>query len=187
MHQVISIAVFVLAFCIALGVLGQCLRGKHLRSARAVRVLTGSALIAIYVYGILNHTILGRTAQTQHMARPEPLWSYRAALSLDELGITVTSATMLSEILLNILLFVPLGILLPFVAPTAFHSDHVARDMLRVALVTCAISCGIEFAQLLFRLGLFELDDILNNTIGAVLGLLAYRLLFAIVHKLRKC
>lgn len=186
MLQVISIAVFVLAFCVVLGVLGQRLRGKHLRSAGVVRVLIGGALIAVYVYGILAHTVLGRTAQAQRMAQPELLWSYRAALALDELGITVTSATMLSEILLNILLFVPLGILLPFVAPTAFHSDHVARDMLRVALVACAISCSIEFAQLLFRLGLFELDDILNNTFGAVLGLLAYRLLFAIVHKLRK-
>jgi glycopeptide antibiotics resistance protein len=32
----------------------------------------------------------------------------------------------------------------------------------------------IELIQLVFRLGLFEVDDVINNTLGAVIGLVNY-------------
>ena len=39
-----------------------------------------------------------------------------------------------------------------------------------MALVAAACSLCVELAQLVLRVGLFELDDVLGNALGAVLG-----------------
>ncbi len=152
MRKVLVIALIVLAFCAALAVVGRRIRGRHMRGARAVRVVLGAALLAAYAYGILSQTILGRTAGAR-TANLELLWSYRAALALTEDGIAVTSAYLLAEILLNVLLFVPMGALLPFLAPGRFGSGRLARGMALVAAVALACSCAIELCQWGFGLG----------------------------------
>lgn len=67
----------------------------------------------------------------------------------------------------NILLFVPLGFLLPLISGTL-----VSRK--RVLIVACALSSSIETIQLLSRLaGSFrsvDVDDVLLNTLGAGVG-----------------
>ena len=63
----------------------------------------------------------------------------------------------------NVLLFVPYG----FLAGFAFG---------RLAL-GAATSLGIETLQLVTGRGFFQIDDILTNTLGAVVGFLLYRLL----------
>jgi glycopeptide antibiotics resistance protein len=45
-----------------------------------------------------------------------------------------------------------------------------------VCLVTCACSLSVELVQWCFRLGLFEFDDVLDNTLGAVAGYAIYLL-----------
>lgn len=59
------------------------------------------------------------------------------------------------DIGLNILLFVPLGFLL---------GDK------KGILIGFLLSTIIELVQLIFRLGFCELDDVLNNAIGTVVG-----------------
>lgn len=63
----------------------------------------------------------------------------------------------------NVLLFIPLGIILPL----CFERMNV---WWRTVLFGFGISLGIELVQLFFRLGLFEFDDIFNNTFGTLLG-----------------
>lgn len=72
------------------------------------------------------------------------------------------------EVVDNILLFIPLGILLPMVCV------HISWK--KVAIIAIATSASIEVCQLVFRLGLFELNDILHNTLGAVVGYSIYLL-----------
>lgn len=72
------------------------------------------------------------------------------------------------EVVDNILLFIPLGILLPMVC--------VYISWKKVAIIAIATSASIEVCQLVFRLGLFELNDILHNTLGAVVGYSIYLL-----------
>ena len=74
-------------------------------------------------------------------------------------------------ILLNIMLFVPFGFLLPWKT----KSERVA--MLCMFLFVC-IS---EAAQQLFVVGIFDIDDIFLNLIGAGAGILIYRIIFRIV------
>ena len=67
----------------------------------------------------------------------------------------------------NIIGFVPLGILLP----ALFLS---IRGIWRIALVCFCISLLFETTQLLTGLGSFDVDDIILNTLGGIIGYLVF-------------
>lgn len=86
------------------------------------------------------------------------------------------------NIILNILMFVPLGFLLPS-AIVRF------RKFWRTYIAGFAVTLGIECTQLIFRIGIFELDDIFNNFLGVMVGYGCFALvrLIADLVKKRKC
>ncbi|TDT42502.1 VanZ like protein [Streptomyces sp. BK208] len=66
----------------------------------------------------------------------------------------------------NILLGVPFGVLVPVVAPRT-------RGVLRVALLTAVVMLLVEFAQGALVTGrAFDIDDVILNTTGALIGYL---------------
>jgi glycopeptide antibiotics resistance protein len=74
----------------------------------------------------------------------------------------------------NLLGFVPFGILLPLAIP---WFRHAARMIAAIVL----LSLGFETTQLVTGLGVFDVDDLLLNTAGAVGGYMLFvigRLLF---------
>ena len=77
----------------------------------------------------------------------------------------------------NVLLGVPFGILVPVVAPRA-------RGLLRVLLLTAVVMLLVEFAQgALVEGRAFDIDDVILNTTGALVGyLLLGRRLSRAVH-----
>lgn len=79
----------------------------------------------------------------------------------------------------NILVFVPLGFLLPML------SDE-CQQFYAVMLNAFAFVVGIEVFQLFSAFGAFDVDDILLNCLGAALGYGCYRIL-CILRKGRKC
>ena len=70
-------------------------------------------------------------------------------------------------ILQNIILFIPFGFLLCGATDQARTS--------RILLLGFLLSLSIELCQLFFRLGWFEVDDILHNVLGTYLGICLYR------------
>ena len=74
------------------------------------------------------------------------------------------------QIFLNILLFVPFGILLPMV------SRHFKNPVITVA-AGCLFSGTIEIMQYITGRGLTEVDDVITNTIGAVVGVAIYKII----------
>lgn len=75
------------------------------------------------------------------------------------------------QILGNIGMFIPFGFMLTTILPLN------TKSWLAVLFFGVLFSCIIEILQLELMRGLFEYDDIFNNTLGTVLGYLAYRLL----------
>ena len=63
----------------------------------------------------------------------------------------------------NILLFIPAGIFLPILFP-------VQRRWYRTLLSGCLCSCTIEFAQLITGRGYCQVDDVLTNSLGTLIG-----------------
>lgn len=107
-----------------------------------------TALLAAYVLFILFQTVIGREQKTFRVEWM-PFWSY-------------SHPELYMEIILNYLLFIPLGILL--------YGTYGERIRLKVVMIGCVLSIGIEITQLVFRIGLFEFDDIIGNTIGCLMG-----------------
>ncbi len=85
------------------------------------------------------------------------------------------------NIILNILMFVPLGFWLP-VGKKAF------RSFWKTYLVGFVLTIGIEVLQLMLSRGIFEVADVFNNTLGTMIGYGAYKVLefFVLLSKKKK-
>lgn len=77
-------------------------------------------------------------------------------------------ANMLYNLLGNVALFMPLGMLVPILF-LSFQSIH------RVFFTALLSSLAIEFLQFWFALGSFDVDDLLLNIVGALLGYTLFR------------
>lgn len=80
-------------------------------------------------------------------------------------------------VLENILLFVPIGFLLPCTFP-------FCRRISRTVLLGFCLSVMIEVVQFVTKTGFLQTDDVINNTIGAVTGYLIYSLIKNILSRI---
>ena len=89
-----------------------------------------------------------------------PLREIRRFLSYrDQLG----TRAVVMNLAGNVLLFVPFGAILPVLSRSL-------RSPLRIAGAGLLLSVSVEVLQLLTRLGSFDVDDLILNTLGALLG-----------------
>ena len=82
-------------------------------------------------------------------------------------SVKVTNWGEIRSIILNILLFIPFGYLLPSLFPQL--------RWWQVIIFGFCSSLLIEVLQLITRLGYADVDDLINNTLGAAIGWLLYR------------
>lgn len=75
----------------------------------------------------------------------------------------------LGNVLGNVLLFIPMGIFLSLHRPSKSGLKHFLMVILTSSLV--------EVLQGIFRIGVFDIDDILLNSLGGLIGILIYKLL----------
>ena len=90
---------------------------------------------------------------------------------------------MVRSLLLNILLFTPLGAAAVYLLPERLS---VFRRILLTALLGLALSICIEVLQYRLSLGNAEVDDVLCNTVGALTGSIALMLDRWILRKIIK-
>lgn len=118
-----------------------------------IKIFLGS-LFVMYVVVLLCATLArqgyGRVIKFQ------PFSSYMAAWNS-------ASASEWRNLVVNILLFIPLGFLLPLIS-TRFHKcwNTYAAGILMAVF--------IEGVQYVFQRGIVEFDDIMNNTLGTMIG-----------------
>ena len=66
------------------------------------------------------------------------------------------------DLILNIVCFIPLGVLVGLL----FERYRLAKALLAGLL----ISLTIEFSQLIWHRGVFDVNDLFNNALGALIG-----------------
>ena len=106
--------------------------------------------------------ILHTTLLTRAPGIPEVILTPFAALAAARV-----QPELYREMLMNVFLFFPLGLTLSNALPRRWNR------WLRIGVTTlagCLLSAGIEYAQYRFSLGMAETDDVLCNTLGALLG-----------------
>lgn len=79
----------------------------------------------------------------------------------------------------NIILFIPLGFLIPFI----FKKRNNFRDNI---LITLIFATSIESLQYILVRGAFDIDDIILYTIGSIIGYVIHKTYIYIVVKLNK-
>lgn len=128
-------------------------------------------LLCDYLFFLLNVTILSRTPGAGIVSPIELnlLASIKRAVN------TSSSILALNEvfgIVFNIVLFAPLGLLLPIVS-----RKHLSVYM--VMFVGFLSSFVIESAQLILARGVFSLEDMMYNTLGSLVGFITYKIITA--------
>lgn len=120
-------------------------------------------LLGAVVYSTLGNRTAGSTGQHIWI----PFHSYREAAANGNREIYRSN-------LMNVALFYPAGLLLSSLLPVRWPGW--LRCAVTVVLFA-AVSAGVEYAQLRFVLGQCEIDDVIHNAAGALLGAAADNLL----------
>lgn len=94
-----------------------------------------------------------------------------------EINLIPFSSDGLTTYILNVIMFMPLGFLLPLIWP------HF-REWKKVAVTGAAFSLCIEACQL-FCLRTTDVDDLLMNTAGTLAGYFAWRIFCVLLEKAR--
>lgn len=118
-------------------------------------------MYSCYLTGLLMITLLNRTPRNKHTIAPFPFWSYWEMLLNHD-------AALLIQVIGNVAVFLPWGLLLPCLLKKEESLKYVGIS----AFFT---SVTIEAIQAVGKLGLCEVDDVIHNTLGAVLGYVLYR------------
>lgn len=160
----IRIAAYVFFPALLIGGLREKLkRGASFFHLRAWLFAVLASALGMYVYIVIGITMLSRTEE------------YSARMNLRLFSTFSSSFTDRMYLYENILLFVPLGFLL-FLLAKPFRHTWLSL------LIGMLASLSIETAQLVTHLGRFELDDILTNTAGMLIGHLACKIPAAFYH-----
>ena len=129
----------------------------NLMIRQGIKVISNICLFCAATIVILYATILTRSAGVPE-AILTPFATFTAARQQPELY---------REMLMNVFLFLPLGLTLSNALPRKWHRwGKIALT----TLIGCALSAGIEYAQYRYALGLAETDDVICNTLGTFLG-----------------
>lgn len=121
----------------------------------------GTALIlfVLWAAAVLYVTLLSRSEGEGEILLT-PFWSYRAAFAPGG------SRELLRANLMNVLLFLPGGLLLGELAPRHWRW----QTALLAFGLSLSFSVCVEALQGLFDLGIAETDDVIHNTLGGLLG-----------------
>lgn len=151
--MVLEITMVPLAWSILTGVTAR--KESLLRGLNKILLLTGVTII-------LDLTLLNRTASVRSDVLSLPFQLIHSALFVRRETIR--------SLLLNILLFTPFGAALPHLLPP---SKSIWKRVMLTGVAAMLFSIAIETCQFVFSLGNAEADDVICNTLGALIGALS--------------
>ena len=148
---------FVVAIlCFALYMVYSIKERKKLELPITGKAYLKGIIFSAYMVALLGGTMLNRTIGIDDRIELVPFWSYwETFVNRDD--------TLWQQMLFNIAVFVPWG----FLFPILFEK---MKDFRWNVIGATGVSLVIEVIQFLFKIGLFEFDDIFHNTLGALIG-----------------
>ena len=177
-HMIGTFAIEIAALTVALSIIGfiaMRLRAKKTGRVHGVRQYLLTASFALFLASILSLT-LTPIGGANSVTNPELYyprfyvgWSWQQAWELTAgMGLNRFATTVYAQLFFNVAMFIPLGF---------FTAGCLRWGLRATALSGFALSSFIELSQLTGNWGLagftyrtFDVDDIVNNTAGAVLG-----------------
>ncbi len=127
------------------------------------------AVLGIYLFILFTFLFLKRTS-----FRSINLVPFRSILNYLN-GDLLARAFALNNIMGNIVLFFPLG----FYITLLNRNKKISVNVCLIAL----ISTLAEIAQYLFCVGVTDIDDVILNTLGGFMGILAFKLIYDFLRR----
>lgn len=128
---------------------------KHIKNTNKWIV---TAILFDYIFLVLSITLLREYELKGPQIILMPFESYKDIINGDY--------NLIAENSMNILMFFPLGFLLGLL--------YKFKSWKLIIIAGFSFSLFIETNQLIFQRGCFEIDDMINNTLGCILGYLVY-------------
>lgn len=170
--RIVWVLLFACVFFLIFMIIQENANAKSKRQKK--RHISGEILLSIACSVVFVMTLFGRKSRDYNFEL-QFLNSYIVAF---EEG----NSEILLQIIMNIFMYIPVGFLLP-------HCFKAFKKMQTLVLVAFISSLTIELIQGFGKLGVFETDDIVNNIMGAVLGMLIYKTVVRIAEyfQYKKC
>ncbi|MGI6006227.1 MAG: VanZ family protein [Ruminococcus sp.] len=151
--------------CFAVILLLTAITAFLLHRKKLVKTLQAVAICGMvnYLGIVFASTVFTRPLTENFTYELEPFWSWKKVLFEH-------SMESLEEIVLNCLLLLPIGLLLPALAGRKVNALWGLAGGFLVSLI-------IELSQLMFRRGLFEWDDMIHNALGSMAGCMIMNLI----------
>ena len=131
-----------------------------------------NVLFAIYLIALLWILVFKLGVQFSYMAnRSVNLIPFSQPLILN-------GRTDYGEMILNVIIFVPLGIYAGILCSKWSFVKNI--------FFFFCISLSIESLQFIFRIGAFDITDIITNTLGGIIGLIIYKAILKIFKSNQK-
>ena len=169
MIQIAIILVIVIGMSIVTPLLINCGRSRYMK-------LILSLIFCVYFAGNLYFTLLSRRSGSSQYFELQPFRVYGHLFENPTEEVTATGFAALflqgtlpiTGLILNILLYYPLGYLLPILFPK-LKPKHVI-------LIGCLCSIATEATQYILKIGWCETDDVIHNTLGTAIGVWIWHL-----------
>ncbi len=116
--------------------------------------------LLLWISFIVFITLLSREQESVRRITTQPF---------GQIGTVFMNGNVLKEKSLNVMLFIPLGMFLASSFPRKMPEKSLA-----VLILSAALSCGIEYAQYKYMLGMADVDDIICNAAGGFIGYIIY-------------
>ena len=129
------------------------------RKGRKAQCYVARLLLVEYIFLLYCSTVLFRSSNVEREVSLTPFWSYVKIHDGDTTGL-------LPENIFNVAVFVPVGLLLGWA--------HKRMTWKKTLFIGISISVSIEILQFFLRKGLCEVDDVIHNTLGCLIGALLY-------------
>ncbi|WP_051422911.1 VanZ family protein [Arthrobacter sp. MA-N2] len=130
------------------------------------------AVFALYAAFLLRLLLLSRAPGSERSINLIPFASIAEYVSSHPSG---TGKVAFANVVGNILIFIPLGVYVSWLRP---------RWAAWLTVVTVAsVSVAVEIIQGVFAVGASDIDDVILNCVGGIIGILTFRLLSAILRK----
>ena len=148
--------------------------GKKKKAARlGCRILFYLYIILIFYFVLLSERYGRETGYvTSHVnlvlfKEIKRFWMYRSLL---------TPEAFITNLAGNVFAFSPFGFLLPVMT-------EKKRGFIKVVAGTFLFSFIIEICQYIFKVGVFDVDDLLLNTVGGLIGYIIYKISVTIYRR----
>jgi glycopeptide antibiotics resistance protein len=140
---------------------------------------SATLLLIEYIFLLFCSTVIFRATGTTRQYDFHPFWSY-------------DRPDLLIENIMNVIVFIPVGMILgSLLRVKGSWSKYgswfkVNGSWLIVLLIGCSISVTIEALQFCFMRGFSEVDDVMHNTVGCILGYILVKGVWLMVYGCHK-